>query len=355
MEEFMDVDGIEFINQVNQEIASLRAHQTNSYQSPHGDSLSNLLSNESQYNHSSQAQFQPLASPTGLEEPGQVIVLDTNFLISHLGYLQSLLTKAALHPKVVTLVVPWAVVRELDGLKMSSKQKTGGASLGELVRTVMRFLERELRNKTPCLRGQKSYEIYDQKTKNGLGDDSILDCCMYFMHNLSKPVTLFSNDRNLSIKAMIHGIDAVSSETKTKMDQYLACVSKGVLPILNVEQPKPRTLQESKWTPKPKHVKPKTRPIEPQPIQNHSMEIDYGPPIEHVRYIDEDIDMLDEDTQSPENGEEWSELPKPSVPDNIISHPLNSLDTSREDRSIWTSKYAPNQNSRRNNTYNVRS
>ncbi|KAL0078924.1 PIN domain-containing protein [Phycomyces blakesleeanus] len=275
MEEFMDVDGIEFIQQVNQEIASLRAHQTNSSQFYKGDSLSTLLLNGSHSNDSSSpVQSQPLVSPTGIEQCHQVIVLDTNFLISNLGYLQSLLTKTALHPNVITLVVPWAVVRELDGLKYAkSRDKNGGATLGELARTVMRFLEKELRNKTPCLRGQKSNEIYDPKAKKALGDDSILDCCMYFMHSVSKYVTLFSNDRNLSIKAMIHGIDTLSSETRDKMNTFLVCASKGLLPALYTEQPKVPDQQTSKWEPKRKNKKkPKDGSVKTQTVsQAHEL------------------------------------------------------------------------------------
>lgn len=48
----------------------------------------------------------------------QVAILDTNFLISNLAYLRTLTSQAAKYHGSLVLVVPWIVVKELDGLKV---------------------------------------------------------------------------------------------------------------------------------------------------------------------------------------------------------------------------------------------
>jgi hypothetical protein len=44
--------------------------------------------------------------------------LDTNFLISKLGYLDTVLTLAEQRPGSVVVLLPWVVIKELDGLKV---------------------------------------------------------------------------------------------------------------------------------------------------------------------------------------------------------------------------------------------
>ncbi|KAI7869288.1 hypothetical protein BDF14DRAFT_1880153 [Spinellus fusiger] len=198
----MDIDGIDFINQVNQEIAGLRAQPEadlpiNYFADPWLDILAETpyattLTHTSTYD------------PIITDQDNQIVVLDTNFLISNLDYLKTLLKQAAQHPGLVTIVVPWIVVRELDGLKSSHSAKP---NLKELVRAAMRFLETELRNQTPCLRGQRIHEVYDPSAK--------------------LPVTLLSNDRNLSIKAMFHDMKTISSETKRSLEDYIHSLANG--------------------------------------------------------------------------------------------------------------------------------
>lgn len=47
---------------------------------------------------------------------------------------------------------------------MNHQQITRG-DLGDLARKAMKFIEGALRERRPWLRGQKSYEIYDEKAK----------------------------------------------------------------------------------------------------------------------------------------------------------------------------------------------
>ena len=44
---------------------------------------------------------------------------------------------------------------------------------------------------------------------------------MYFQNLTGKTVTLLSNDRNLCIKAMVHEVDSISSESIPKIEALL--------------------------------------------------------------------------------------------------------------------------------------
>jgi DNA polymerase III epsilon subunit-like protein len=87
-------------------------------------------------------------------------------------------------------------------------------------RKAMKFLEVHLRNKKYAIRGQRSDELFDKKNRSG-GDDSILDCCLYFQQLTAKRLTLLSNDRNLCIKVMVHGVDSLSAESKSGLEALL--------------------------------------------------------------------------------------------------------------------------------------
>ncbi|KAI8350887.1 PIN domain-containing protein [Choanephora cucurbitarum] len=198
--EFMDVDGPEFINDVNHQIASIRADHNYEY-------LDIPMIVPDQLN------LQPHAF-------AEIAVLDTNFLLSKLGYLDVLLTLAEENPGNLLVILPWVVIRELDGLKESGHHSDVRAS----ARKAMRFLELRLRDKSISLRGQKMNEVANQAiihTKEAKGDDRILDCCMYFQQLTQQRVILLSNDRNLCIKVMVHEIESVSAESVDKMEALL--------------------------------------------------------------------------------------------------------------------------------------
>ncbi|KAG0171183.1 hypothetical protein DFQ28_006273 [Apophysomyces sp. BC1034] len=158
--DYMDIDEVEFIHQVNQQIATIRANsnigQPTDYHH-YAESLNPM-------SHTMQAQARLDDLPFS-----HVAVLDTNFLISHLAYLRSLITQAEKYPGSLVLMVPWIVVVELDGLKLSNKKQMRAnvpvGDVGDLARMAMRFLEQGLRSKRVALRGQKSTEIYDKRAK----------------------------------------------------------------------------------------------------------------------------------------------------------------------------------------------
>ncbi|KAI8327999.1 PIN domain-containing protein [Chlamydoabsidia padenii] len=204
MDSLMDIDGPDFILEVNEAIAAVRLKKT-------GETC------------------ETFSQQTAIAFCFQkVAVVDTNFLISNLSYLIQLLQQAEQQQDSLLIVIPWTVVLELDGLKNSQRVSNSTDRLGDLARKATRFLEATFQRKSPALRGQRSDETFDRESSQKvMGDDRILDCCLYFRYHLEKPVLLLSNDRNLSIKAMIHHIDALSAESKSRMTELLDLVSKG--------------------------------------------------------------------------------------------------------------------------------
>ncbi|KAI9197516.1 uncharacterized protein BJ171DRAFT_221985 [Polychytrium aggregatum] len=79
--------------------------------------------------------------------PECVIVIDTNYLISDIGFVSEVL-KCANH-FFTTILIPKAVVRELDALKSNP-----GCPVSKEARRANDFLLNALQTKTPYLRGQ---------------------------------------------------------------------------------------------------------------------------------------------------------------------------------------------------------
>ncbi|KAI9495232.1 PIN domain-containing protein [Zychaea mexicana] len=234
----------------------------------------------------------------------QIAVLDTNFLISNLGYLTALATQAEKYLGSLVVVVPWVVVTELDGLKgrnnIQSHKHGSSGKLGDLARRAMKFVQIALADQRGWLRGQKMDEVFEQEAKMLKGDDSILDCCRYFAQ-LRKPITLFTNDRNLAIKAMIHQVQTLSAESREKLIDYASSLSS--------------------------HI---------PSVQQQQQQRQHQP---HQQYIDEDVEMMDE---SDDIDVAQQQLQQQIVQDKqeiraIVQNPGYS----ERNFNIWTSKHAP--------------
>jgi rRNA-processing protein FCF1 len=85
-----------------------------------------------------------------------VVVVDTNFLISHLAFLKALIFEHAKKHQLL-IIIPWIVLQELDGLKSTLKNKSSSSQheVGNLAQTAIKFLHNCLINKEEGLRGQK--------------------------------------------------------------------------------------------------------------------------------------------------------------------------------------------------------
>ena len=118
-----------------------------------------------------------------------VLVVDTNFILSHLNLVNSLVDAHRRWGNVVML--PWATIMELDGLKKSLSSVRPGAAgggsggggggdnvtVGMLARRANNWCFEKMARKAPGLWGQMKEEALDPTAVKG--DAAILDCCRY--------------------------------------------------------------------------------------------------------------------------------------------------------------------------------
>ncbi|KAI8820081.1 PIN domain-containing protein [Fimicolochytrium jonesii] len=167
-----------------------------------------------------------------------ILILDTNYLISHLPFLQRLLPALAHDPNFL-IVIPYVVVTELDGLKESWKKSqakiaetarergrefdVGGKSeRPDVARRAIDFLFRGMARGVRGLVGQTRKDVLgDVGEERGNGDDQILECCRYVQNRITPRVMLMSNDKNLCLKALIHGIQTVTNYSTSTPGEFL--------------------------------------------------------------------------------------------------------------------------------------
>ncbi|GAA6063626.1 hypothetical protein JCM10212_000127 [Sporobolomyces blumeae] len=188
---------------------------------------------------------------------GTVVVIDTNILISHLQLVQSFAALAASIPipHRPTLLVPHIVLRELDGLKTSSRstdvagttnRRTAVASIATLARAATNWLLAAISSsresdEPPRVRGQrKSETLVSQHVRpSGENNDSlVLDAALYFVHHGAR-VVLLSNDNNLRLRAKFEGVEAHAVEPSMGTDGAKLLSKIDNLPTLAVDRPAP--------------------------------------------------------------------------------------------------------------------
>jgi hypothetical protein len=110
-----------------------------------------------------------------------VLVVDTSFILSHLHLVNNLVEAYTRWGNVVML--PWATIMELDGLKKSNstiRHKTAEGTemtvtVGMLARRANAWCFDAMQRKVKGLWGQMKEEVLDPTATNG--DTAILDCC----------------------------------------------------------------------------------------------------------------------------------------------------------------------------------
>ncbi|KAJ2516709.1 hypothetical protein H4217_004421 [Coemansia sp. RSA 1939] len=177
-------------------------------------------------------QLNPQTATTAYKQPTEhqvLVVIDTNFFIDHLPLISKLADLAGING--VLIVVPWVVIQELDGLKMSSKSSgsqewlDSSDSVGAVARSSSRFLESVLEQNNSPFVFQKRSEYLQYEEVN---DDKILDCCLYFCKEFGLPVVVLTKDRNLSIKVRVNGC-AVCSEASTRAEDFVLNIKAAAL------------------------------------------------------------------------------------------------------------------------------
>lgn len=141
------------------------------------------------------------------------LIVDTNFMLAHLSVINKLMELAPDYQ--LRIIIPVAVMRELDGLKSSSRvlESTGGKSIGSLARWANNWIYSVLAKNNLYVRGQKQRQKLNSIHLNN--DDSILDCCLYFHeNNPTSIIVLLSNDKNLCAKALSNSVLTISYQNE---------------------------------------------------------------------------------------------------------------------------------------------
>lgn len=154
-----------------------------------------------------------------LQNANAALVVDTNFMLTHLDIVEELRELAEEYKQVI--IVPWIVVQELDGLKSSTRKNYDSISsaddtaapetIGFLARKATAWIYQAFAQRDSRVVGQKLTQRIDKNLK---GDDSILDCCLYFQEEYLLLTVILSNDRNMCNKSLVHNIKTVTY-TKT--------------------------------------------------------------------------------------------------------------------------------------------
>ncbi|OWZ62830.1 hypothetical protein AYX15_05081 [Cryptococcus neoformans] len=144
------------------------------------------------------------------------LALDTNILINYLNTVRTLhtLLSASVDRLGLLILIPIKVIQEIDGLKHSQKlpYPDSPVDIGRLARLANAWLLETHRIRREgglsAVRCQSLKERYDHSMIGGKGDDDILDCCMYFDQHGAR-VVLWTNDKNLSLKAEANNIQTL--------------------------------------------------------------------------------------------------------------------------------------------------
>ena len=143
-----------------------------------------------------------------------VLVIDTSFILSHLHLVSKLVDAYERWGNVVML--PWATIMELDGLKKSVAKITHKdahgiektVTVGMLARRANTWCLETMGRKAKGLWGQMKEEVYDPEAAKG--DAAILDCCRYVNGVMHFATAILSNDKNLCLKALVYHIKVVT-------------------------------------------------------------------------------------------------------------------------------------------------
>lgn len=207
---------------------------------------------------------QHIPSIESTQEFGAALVLDTNFMLTELRIVKQLRELAEKYGYII--IIPDAVIHELDGLKNSTKTQsvkflehesgsdsstpqspihssiekttttlqskhnpkiqkysTKQLSVGKCARDSSEWIRSALAKKDRYIFGQKNSQKLDPRLT---GDDSILDCCMYFQNQYL--TVILSNDKNLCIRSLKEDMRTVTYVDGLRAEEIAQMVSSEV-------------------------------------------------------------------------------------------------------------------------------
>ncbi|BFZ64716.1 hypothetical protein YB2330_005868 [Saitoella coloradoensis] len=254
-DDIMDLDDWGYIQEVTSYVAQTRQDRLTAY------TFDSTYENNGAY----------IREFDGKQSRRAVFVTDTNFLISQLSLVNDLATLHKEHGH--TILIPWMVIRELDGLKLASAGRGRAQNVAPLARQAITWIHDNLKRKDGSVRGQQMTEALHRGLEP---DDAILDCCQYIQQEEEVPVVLLSNDRNLCVKALIHDIPTKSFHRGlTAIEILKEHVPDDVAPqtprrTIRRERTRTQSADSPRTTRRSSHT-PKTSP---QNGQIHDMEVD---------------------------------------------------------------------------------
>ncbi|KAI8614064.1 PIN domain-containing protein [Chytriomyces sp. MP71] len=203
----MDIDDKSFLVSLTETISHLRSDPS------HPLSQSDL--------HPSDVIALPTSLPSSTRKHTKtaVIVVDTNYWVSHASFCSKLLAHL---PSDTPIGVPKVVITELDGLKGASiNHQSDQYNLNMLARHSGDLIYRAFLEKKVNIIGQRDGETMlkqdELRTRHTAvshlritNDDLILDYARYCLSVHAPRVVLLSNDKNLCTKAMIESITTFS-------------------------------------------------------------------------------------------------------------------------------------------------
>ncbi|KAJ7129550.1 PIN domain-containing protein [Mycena epipterygia] len=157
-----------------------------------------------------------------VDESTTCIVVDTNILIQHLGLLQQFVRDVERAALSILVIIPGAVLNELDGQKKSDR-------LGWFARRASEWMLEKVKQRR-SVRGQATQETCKPSGNWRIrqpgepfgergNDELILDCCMYFRTRFR--TALCSADKNLCFESESQGIRSISPRSGRELARFL--------------------------------------------------------------------------------------------------------------------------------------
>ncbi|KAJ7665504.1 PIN domain-containing protein [Mycena rosella] len=150
------------------------------------------------------------------------LVVDTNILLEHLSLLQQFVRDVERARLSILVIIPGAVLNELDGQKKSDR-------LGWFARRASEWMLEKVKERR-SVRGQATQETMKPSRNWRIrqpgepfgargNDELILDCCMHFRSRFR--TALCTLDKNLAFEAISEGISSVSPRSGRELAGFL--------------------------------------------------------------------------------------------------------------------------------------
>ncbi|KAJ7498800.1 PIN domain-containing protein [Mycena latifolia] len=160
--------------------------------------------------------------PPIVESNTMCLVVDTNILLSYLKLLQQFVRDVELAKLSILVIIPGAVLNELDGLKKSDRKGWFARRASEwMLEKVKERRSVRVQATQETLKPSRNWRIRQPGEPFGErgNDELILDCCLYFRRRF--PTVLLSEDKNLSAEAISHDVAAIAPSSGRELAGYL--------------------------------------------------------------------------------------------------------------------------------------